>query len=229
MILSFSTIFDVSLITLTLMTTFLIYKAYRRNIINKEMDNKLNIKTTGLREFKGQKLYNRTQSTPYLALESLIENYVINEGNQIVDYGAGKGRVTFFLNNKYNVPVTGIEVNETTFKEAKENLKKYEESSDKNIGEVDFKFEYAEEYKLDKNDTVFFFFNPFKPEIFSKVIDNIIAHSIEQNKEIDIILYYRVKGFEKYLKKNSFKLVKTINTKGLVSVREKIKIYKFKP
>lgn len=222
-------IFNAILFIYISLILFLIYKAVKRKVVNKKYDEELNIETSGYRYMDNKKQYNRTESTPYLALKTLVEEYELTPTSQIVDYGAGKGRVSFFLNHNYNVPVTGIEINKTTFDDAKENLIKYEENSGQNIREVDFKFEYAEEYKLDKADNVFFFFNPFKPEIFSKVVDNIVNHSIKENKEVDVILYYRVKGFEECLEQNSFDLVQTINTAGSISVREKIRIYKFKP
>src|SRR5690554_1033329 len=91
----------------------------------KRFDRKLGIKTTGLREWDGHHHYNRYEATPYKALEMLSKSYSLKEHNRLVDFGCGKGRVAFYMNKHFQIPVIGIEANEKTYNEALENKLSY--------------------------------------------------------------------------------------------------------
>lgn len=221
-------IISANLFILLFVLTFiiLILKVIRRTITNHMRDKKLNINTTGTRRIKGQHVYNRTESTPYLALDSLHANYQLKPNSRIVDYGAGKGRVTIYLNKLYGVPVTGIEINEKSLEDAEKNLVDYEEESKDNDSTVYFHYGYAETYSVHKNDNVFFFFNPFQPIIFEQVIRNIVRSSEKHQKDIDVILYYKINEFGAILESFGFELIEKTNTKGMISEREKLYLYR---
>ncbi|BAM48403.1 hypothetical protein AXY_22710 [Amphibacillus xylanus NBRC 15112] len=71
----------------------------------------LQIKTGILREWRKETdKYNRYEATPYQALESLIQHYKLKPTDRVVDFGSGRGRVSFFLHNHFNVPITGVEM-----------------------------------------------------------------------------------------------------------------------
>ena len=64
--------------------------------------------------------YNRYEPTPYKALDALAEIQVSGI-NRVVDFGSGRGRVAFYIHNRFQLPVTGIEANCQTYEEALEN------------------------------------------------------------------------------------------------------------
>lgn len=202
-----------------------------RIFTNKRYDKKLNINTRGIRSWGRNSLYHRTESTPYLALESFAKEYKFNETDRLVDFGAGKGRVSIYIHNKLNLNVTGVELNNLTYKDAIKNVNNYlyKYGHCKNVN-LSIQLESAENYKIKKDDNKFFFFNPFNVVIFERVIDNIVENAIKNNKEVEIILYYPTKKYVNFLNtNNNFKLVKQIKTHGSIFPKEKISIYRFIP
>ena len=198
--------------------------------IDKKFDEKLLIRTRGIREWREDTLYNRTESTPYLALESLFDHYKLNEKDQVVDFGAGRGRVAFYIHNKFNIPITAVELNELTLDEALDNKRAYRTHAQHLEAPIQFQYGYAEQYELAEEDNKFYFFNPFKAEIFEKVVKNIVESAEKFGKEIDIILYYPMPGYKWYLQeKRGFKLVQKILVDGMKDKREKFLIYRLNP
>lgn len=217
-------------IVVILLFLWIIYLMIKRVFVNKKNDEKLGIKTTGTRSWGRGSLYNRTESTPYLALKSLSEKYTMNSGDNLVDFGSGKGRVAIYLHDKYGIPVTGIELNDLTYNEAIENVNSYVDKKGSSKYEVRIEKEYAEKYKIKPNENKFFFFNPFDVSIFEKVVKNIIDNAIENNKEVEIILYYPLSSYQDYLtQKTPFKLHEEISASGSIGFREKFLVYKFNP
>lgn len=193
-----------------------------RIIVNSKIDKELKIKTTGTRSWKKNSLYNRTESTPYLALEHFAENYVFSKDDHLVDFGCGRGRVAIFLNKFCSVPVTGIEFNDMTYLELQKNVEKSSATS------IQLTKERAEEYKIKDEDNKFFFFNPFHSSIFKIVVENILENARKNGKEVEIILYYPLRSFKKIVEKD-FELTHTMKPRGSILFREKFLIYKFNP
>lgn len=178
----------------------------------RKLDELLHIRTTGLREWKNQtEGYNRYEATPYEALEKLFQSYKLKPTDKVVDFGSGRGRVAFYIHYHFHVPVTGVENNDITFEEALRNKAVYLQQN-KHIG-APLRFEYglAENYEVQPDDNVFYFFNPFSLHIFKQVVQNIL-HSVEQHKrEVDIIFYHPLPEIKKFLKKETpFKLINKI-------------------
>lgn len=192
-----------------------------RNLFNKRCDKRLNVNTRGLRSWGRKSLYNRTESTPYLALHDFLKEYKFSKTDHLVDFGCGKGRVAIFFNKKCLVPVTGIELNDLTYEELKNNV----ESS--KAGSVVLRKEKAEEYKIADNENKFFFFNPFSSIIFKHVVKNIVEDARNKNKDIEIILYYPLQSYKEILE-DDFEVLKEIKVRGSIGYREKFLIYKLK-
>lgn len=190
---------------------------------NYKYDKDLGIDTRGLRKMKGNSLYNRTESTPYLALRKLAKVYNVSKDSKMVDYGAGKGRVSIYLSKEMGIEVSGIEINEITYNEFNNNISNFKDDKDISVYPV---FEYAEKYKLKSNDNIHFFFNPFHVDIFEDVLGNIISDSKENNKSVDIILYYPLKGFIELLENNGFDRKESFRFFGAISPSEKFLIYR---
>lgn len=192
-------------------------------------DEKLAIRTGGIREWRGYSKYNRCESTPYDALEKLFQHYRLREDDRLVDFGLGRGRVAFYIHKKFNVPVTGVELHELTLEEAKENKQRYREKVAYNL-DAPLKFEYgfAENHDIHPEDNKFYFFNPFHVDIFKKVIKNIIKSADEEDKTVDIILYYPVDEYKRFLREEtSFKKINKVRVNK--NRYEKFLIYRYTP
>lgn len=192
-------------------------------------DRKLAIRTTGIREWNKDIVdYNRCEPTPYKALDRLFQHYKLSKTAKLVDFGSGRGRVAFYIHNRFQIPVVGIEAQDDIYDEAINNKKKYRQKA-KHIGApIDFEYGLAENYEIQPTDNVFYFFNPFSAKIFKKVLDNIIASLKEHNREADIILYYPMPKYKKIMKNNKkFKLLNKIKVPNAKDSREKFIIYRY--
>lgn len=214
------------LIIFSLIFFFLVTKLCKRAITNKKFDKKLRIETSGLRKSSDNPNHHRTESTPYEALLSLYENYPIQKDRRIVDFGSGKGRVTIMLSHLYGNRTVGVELNDYTYMDAISNLRRYERFNPQCKDLIEFESTFAEEYEIQKEDSVFFFFNPFDVSIFEEVVLNIQNDAVKNSKKSEIILYYPTKKYVKFLENETkFKLKKEIKTQGAIFPLEKILIY----
>ena len=90
-----------------------------------EWDKKLKIHTVGRDASNEDNHHYPYEPTPYVVLERLAESGYINVNTLLVDYGCGKGRVGFFLNDRLNCKTIGIEYDENIFEQAKSNNYSY--------------------------------------------------------------------------------------------------------
>ena len=207
-----------------------------RNAVNKASDNQLGIETRKIRKAGSSKKYRRTESTPYMALNLLAERLQENdfkfkdgEEMQLVDFGSGQGRVAIVLNSKLGINVTGVEVNETTHKEAVDNYEKYKVKNTETHGVVSFENTIAQNYEFKENDNTFFFFNSFHVDIFKEMVAKIEKHAEETGKEHRIILYYPTLPFVLHLHDESkFYLMDSFKDSGALFNRERFSIYSTK-
>ncbi|GMA61299.1 SAM-dependent methyltransferase [Alicyclobacillus fastidiosus] len=153
-------------------------------------DKLLHIKTDGNQNFPSDFHYYRYEPTPYNALEQLFEWYELNSNNRLVDFGCGKGRLNFFVHYLFQGSVVGVEMNETFYQSAQENLKNYIRRNRVSKGQIQFYHCFAEDYRVNPSDDRFYFFNPFSVQIFMKVIGNILKSFEKTPRELDLLLYY---------------------------------------
>lgn len=182
----------------------------------RKFDQQLHIRTVGLREWgQDENLYNRYEATPYRALEKFFSMYRFSEEDHLLDIGSGRGRVVFYIHNRFNISVTGVEANGDTFEEALINKKTYRRTRSHLKAPITFEFALAEQYEIDARFNRFFMFNPFSLKIFRKVIWNIIQ-SFEKNKRtIELILYYPLPEFKRFLQmKTPFEMINKVNVAG---------------
>ena len=172
----------------------------------------LNIKTSGEQKIFNESVhYHRYEPTSYSALEALSKQYEFTAGDSIVDFGCGKGRFNFYINHFFNSNVTGIEMNNFFYYEAIENKKNYFIKRRNKPGSVNFINCLAEKYEIKPSNNIFYFFNPFSVQIFSKVIKNILISLEANERTVDIILYYPSNDYVYFLDTNScFRLVNEI-------------------
>ncbi|WP_192600204.1 class I SAM-dependent methyltransferase [Sporosarcina limicola] len=166
----------------------------------KDHDRLLRIKTAGAREWLNQSShYNRYEATPYAALEELFQDYEVKKADVFVDFGCGKGRLSFYIHNRFHVSVTGIEMSGQLYQEALENQASYMQKAKRAGGSVRFECGLAEEYEVEPGDNRFYFFNPFSIQIFMKVIDTILLSVEMQKRSVDVILYYPTDDYSEFL------------------------------
>ena len=200
-------------------------------VAERKYDRLLGIDTVGLREWRARDTeYNRYEATPYRALDRLFQSYRFHPRDRVVDFGCGRGRVAFAIHNRFHVPITGIEAHDKTFAEALRNKPRYRERAHHISAPIRFEFGLAERYEVKPEENRFYFFNPFSKHIFKQVVSNIL-HSVERNlRPVDIILYYPVPEYKRYLKKRtSFKIVNKIKVPGATDRHDKFLVYRLKP
>lgn len=191
-------------------------------------ENILNIKTSGKQDIEEATIhYNRYEPTAYSSLNELFEEYILCDSDSIVDFGCGKGRLNFYLHNKFKCTVTGIEMNNYLYKAACSNKKSYLEKY-KDDNKINFVCALAQEYEMKKLDNKFYFFNPFSVEIFMRVVDNILGSVYEFEKSVEIILFYPSDDYIFFLENYTmFELQKEIRLENFKNDnRERFLIYK---
>lgn len=189
-----------------------------------------NIKTTGEQQgFYESHHYNRYEATSYFALETLFKEYTLSSNDCIVDFGCGKGRLSFYINYYYNCKITGIEMNNNYFDICINNKKNYLKNYNKEKNKIEFLNIFAEKYKISSTDNKFYFFNPFSVQLFMKVINNILISLEKSPRDIDLILYYPSDEYIYYLENyTGFLLYKEIELPNLSinDKRQKFSIYR---
>lgn len=201
-----------------------------KNTLDEEyFESLLNIKTGGEQKIDNSSLhYNRYEPTSYNVLKSLFNNYTLSPNDSFVDFGSGKGRLPIFINYMFNCNATGIEMNSYFHKEALLNKENYLKKHKNSNNTITFIKSFAENYKVSKEDTIFYFFNPFSIQIFMKVVDKILLSLEENKRKVQIILYYPSEDYIFFLENSTFfNLVKEIPIPKLYSnnSRESFLIY----
>lgn len=187
------------------------------SIFDKECDRSLRINTVGTREWLHQSShYNRYEATPYKALDEFFEGYKLNKTDSVVDFGCGKGRLPFYIHDRFDVSVTGIEMSGQLYMEALENKASYMKKVKRTNAYINFDHCLAEEYEVEAEDNRFYFFNPFSIQIFMTVIDNILLSVDQQKRSVDIILYYPTSEYIEFLETSTpFELIKGVKVSSM--------------
>lgn len=131
--------------------------------------------------------------TPYIVLEDLVRLDLLSEDDVVVDYGCGKGRISFFINSQVGCRIIGIDHSERLLEMARRNLKSYGGCED-----IVFIHSKAEEYVPDEANR-FYFFNPFSTKIFRQVLRRIDESYKRKPREILIFFYYSTIEYKLYL------------------------------
>ena len=157
-------------------------------------DKLLQIQTCGRDESNADEYHHPYEPTPYCVLERLAESGFFGEGDVVLDYGCGKGRVGFFLSYRTKARIVGIEYDEHIYADALENRK-----STVSRVKPDFVLTRAEEYEVPGDVNRCYFFNPFSVEILHKVMARIIESWYENPREIFLFFYYPADEYISYL------------------------------
>ena len=153
-------------------------------------DNYLNISTITEEgdDTKDNVDYNIYEVTSYPFLERLFQTFPFKEGDHLVDFGCGKGRVLFMASKHSCAYVTGIENNEKRFDTLQNNVKLYQQ---KHGAKTFFDLQNIDAQSAVINDTAnkFFFFEPFQIKIYEQVMENILISLEKAPRKVTIFLY----------------------------------------
>ena len=188
----------------------------------KDRDRLLRIRTTNLSEQPNQSIhYSHYEATRYSILDKLFDAYELTKSDEFVDFGCGKGRIMFYVHNRFGTAVKGVEMNEKIFRVALENQKNYMRKVKKKSEPIHIECCLAEEYDVKVTENKFYFFNPFSIQIFSKTVNNILDSVDLLKREVDIILYYPNHEYIEYLETYTpFELVQEVQVPGLYNINK---------
>ena len=157
-------------------------------------DLSLRIRTCGRDETNADQYHHPYEPTPYSVLDRLTKSGLLGEGDVVLDYGCGKGRVGFFLSYRTKTRTIGIEYDEHIYADALENRK-----STVSRVKPDFILTQAEEFQVPAEVNRCYFFNPFSVEILHKVMARICESWYDNPREIFLFFYYPADEYISYL------------------------------
>ena len=146
-------------------------------------DTSLQIQTAGRDDTGADQYHHPYEPTPYNVLERLADSGLISKDDVVLDYGCGKGRVSFFLTNQTKARTIGIEYDSRIYERALENQETAR-------SKAAFVLTSAEEYEVPMEVNRCYFFNPFSVEILQKVMARIIESYYDHPREIFLFFYY---------------------------------------
>ena len=157
-------------------------------------DQRLQILTIGRDDKNADAYHHPYEPTPYTVLERLADSGLFSEADVILDYGCGKGRVSFFLASQIHAKTIGIEYDSRIYEMALENQK-----TALSRAKTDFVPMRAEAYAVPQEVSRCYFFNPFSVEILRKVMARILESYYTDPREILLFFYYPSDEFVAYL------------------------------
>ncbi len=160
--------------------------------LEKTWDTSLQIQTCGRDDQNADQYHHPYEPTPYSVLDRLAGSELIGEGDVVLDYGCGKGRVSFFLSYRTKAKTIGIEYDDRIYKSALENKQTAKATAD-------FVLTGAEKYDVPPEVNRCYFFNPFSAEILHKVMARILESWYEDPREVFLLFYYPSDEYISYL------------------------------
>ena len=160
------------------------------NDLEVELDRFLKIKTNGRDDSKSNHIYYPYEATPYCVLQRLANSGYISKKDKIIDFGSGKGRVSFYLAFATKAQMLGVEYDIRLYNSALENHKKCISSP-----RVEFINCDAKEYVIREDVTGLYFFNPFSIEILKDVLENLYKSKNNNVREIKLFFYYSLQPY----------------------------------
>lgn len=127
------------------------------------------------------------QAVSYGDMRELLQLLAIGPSDVFLDYGSGMGRAVCLAATYPFKSVIGVEISAELCGIARRNLSQARgklRCRDVRILEGD-----AADYQIPDEASVFFFFNPFRGSVLSKVLDNIARSVRESSRKIQVIFY----------------------------------------
>ncbi len=197
------------------------------NDLEMSWDNLLHIKTTGRDDSISDLVRYPYEPTDYSVLEQLASSGYIDKSNTVIDYGCGKGRVSFFLTSQTKCHAIGVEYNPRLYQRACTN-----QAAAPRGNRVLLVQEDALTYHVPPAADRCFFFNPFSVEILQAVMANISQSCQQHPREMLLIFYYPSPAYTEYLEHHAqLQLLATLpchHQDKYRDQREKLLIFQFK-
>ncbi len=149
-----------------------------------QIDQQLNIKTTGRDDSHANNYNYPYEPTDYSVLEQLLKEGYIGKKSKVIDYGCGKGRVSFYLAYETGCKAVGIEYDERLYRKALTNLEHFSKPYNVSLECIN-----AVDYVVPDDADIFYFFNPFSKEILSSVLTR-IKESVYSNPRENYLMFY---------------------------------------
>ncbi len=151
--------------------------------------------------------YFRYEPTSYSGLICAFDTLedVLTKYDRLVDFGCGKGRVLFYVNQRFQCEVCGIEVDEDLYELALDNRAYYNTRFRDTSDHIEIINGKAEEYDVRPEDNVFYFFNPFEINIFELVIAHIMESVQAHPRRVFVMMYYPKEEYLELMKRKHFK------------------------
>ena len=126
-------------------------------------------------------------ATSYSRLKKMINYLKLSKEDIFIDLGCGAGRPLFVVGTQWLKKVIGIEIRKELVDIAKKNLRNLK------LNNTPIEIINTNAIAFDiKEGTVFFMFNPFGKEAFTKVIGNIKKSLVTNPRKIRIVYYNSV-------------------------------------
>lgn len=156
--------------------------------------------------------YYRYEPTSYSGLICAFDELEgdVTQYDRLVDFGCGKGRVLFYVNQRFRCEVCGIEVDDELYEKAVDNRAYYNTRFRDSADKIELINGKAEEYAIHPEDTVFYFFNPFEVNIFTEVIEHIIESVEKQPRRVLVMMYYPKDEYRDCMREKNFRLYKLV-------------------
>lgn len=158
----------------------------------KTWDDLLRIKTIGRDDTRSDAYRYPYEPTPYTVLERLACSGLIGSSDVVLDYGAGKGRVDFFLSHQTKAKTIGIEYDVLIYAGALENQQTA-------LSKAEFVQKNAGSYAVPPDVNRCYFFNPFSVEILRKVMARLLDSWYAHPREVFLFFYYPSDEYISYL------------------------------
>ena len=188
-------------------------------------DKRLNIKTMGRSDINEDYNHFAYEPTAYAVLLRLAERGYITKDNTLIDYGCGKGRVSFFLSHRTGCRAVGVEYDGDLIEIAVRNLREFRG----NRGRISFAHSDAEHFTLPLTVDRFYFFNPFSIKILYPVLERIYASYCEEPRQMYLFFYYPSEEYISHImREDRLMFVDEIETADLFpgeDVRERIMVF----
>jgi len=191
---------------------------------DQEWDTILGIKTTGRDDSISDLTHFPYEPTDYRVLEMLAGTGYIGKGNTVLDYGCGKGRVSFFLSSQTKCLSIGIEYNPRLLERAELNKKQAAKGHFVKLVQSD-----ATDFAVPSGADRAFFFNPFSVDLLRTVMANLFVSLQEQPREILLFFYYPSESYLDYLNRlPRLQLLDTLDCRldSSSDAREKLLVYR---
>lgn len=177
----------------------------------RQWDRLLRIRTSGRDDSGADRFRYPYEPTPYCILERLASSPYMGKKHVLLDYGCGKGRVSFYLSHETGCRSIGVEYDRKLWRSAEENRRTAVSGRKTEFVEIP-----AETYPVPEEVDRCYFFNPFSIELLEKVMMRIQESLQRCPRKILLFFYYPSEEYLSYLTVlDSLTLLETVDCRDL--------------